>query len=267
MPETRPLTPLRVGVLGFGAIGRVVAGTLAAGAVPGAVLSGVATRSTPVETVAHLDLDDLLAASDLIVEAAGQPAVRTLAEPILASGADLLLVSVGALADAQLRGRLRSVRPGRLFYSTGAVGGLDLLAAAGTAAAFTQVRLTTTKQPGPLVQPWMDDATVEALRTATAPLELYRGPAHDVAQRFPASTNVAAAVALACDDWDLEVVVRADPDAPRTRHVIEADGPFGTYRFEVGNVPDTANPATSKVVPQAVLRGVATLAGGGNRLL
>ncbi|TAM85717.1 MAG: DUF108 domain-containing protein, partial [Jatrophihabitans sp.] len=198
---------------------------------------------------------------------AGQKALRDHAHEVLAAGVDLLVLSVGALADPELAAALTTDGPGRLFYTSGAIGGLDLLAAARRQAPLTHVRLTTTKKPATIAQPWMDQATLQRLRTTTDAFDVYRGTARDVPIKFPKSTNVAAALALATGNWDLEVIVRADPAAPMTRHTIDAEGPYGQYRFEICNAPDEANPATSKIVPHAVLRTIATLAHAGGQVL
>jgi aspartate dehydrogenase len=55
--------------------------------------------------------------------------------------------------------------------------------------------------------------------------------------------------------------VVADPGAERTRHVIEAEGTAGRYRFEIDNLPSAETPTTSAVVPFAVLRAITDLAG------
>lgn len=257
---------LRVGVLGHGAIGRVVATALAEGEVLGAELAGVVSHSA-VDGLPTSTLPELTRSSDLIVEAAGQQALREHAHEVLSAGVDLLVVSVGALADAELADALSADGPGRLFYTTGAIGGLDLLSAARRQAPFAHVRLTTTKKPATLAQPWMDEATLQRLRTATAPFDVYRGTAREVPAKFPKSTNVAACLALAAGTWDVEVVVCADPNTVLTSHVIDAEGPYGRYHFEICNAPDEQNPATSKVVPHAVLRTIATLAHAGGQVL
>lgn len=257
---------LRVGVLGCGAIGRVVAAGLAAGDVPGACLAGVVTRS-PVTGLPARRLPELLAECDLIVETAGQQAVRDHGTAVLAAGVDLLVVSVGALADPTLAEALNAAGPGRIFYTSGAIGGLDLLAAARRQGPFGHVRLTSTKKPATLAQPWMDAGMLQRLETATEPFDVYRGTAREVPAKFPKSTNVAACVALATRTWEAEIVVRADPAATMTQHTIEAEGAYGRYRFDICNVPDRSNPATSMVVPYAVLRSVATLARAGGQIL
>src|SRR5699024_5109007 len=123
-------------------------------------------------------------------------------------------------------------------------------------------RLETTKTARNLVQSWMDGSEAERLRTADGPVELMRGPARKVTTAFPQSANVAASLALAVGSWDaVEGVVVGDPDATRTSHVITADGPAGTYKFEITNQPSEQNPTSSSVVPHSVLQAIDTLAG------
>lgn len=267
---TRPARPVRrIGLVGWGAIGRVVGTALAEGHIPGAELTCIIDNRPLVDAPApQLSFEDALAVCDLIVEAAGQAVVREWAERVLNSGADLLIASTGALVDPDLTDRLRTAGPGRVYFTGGAVGGLDLLQAVRGLGPLTAVTLTTTKLPATLHQPWMDAELTERLRTATGPVEVMRGTATDVPVKFPKSTNVAASVALATGDPALvQVVVIADPAATLTRHVIEAAGPHGTYRFEVAHRPDEANPATSQVVPHAVLRSLGAVVGRAGQIL
>ncbi|GAB7077726.1 MULTISPECIES: aspartate dehydrogenase domain-containing protein [Streptomyces] len=262
--------PVRdVAVVGWGAIGRVVGTALAEGALPGARLTRVVdNRPLHGAPAPQADLAEALAHCDLVVEAAGQGFIRDLGTTVLTSGTDLLIASTGALTDPELAREIAEAGPGRVYYTGGAVGGLDLLQAVRGLGDLTRVRLTTAKLPATLHQPWMDAELTERLRTATGPVEVMRGTARDVPARFPRSTNVAATVALAVGDPDrVEVRVVADPGATLTRHVVEAEGPHGHYRFEVNHAPDAANPATSQVVPHAVLRSLAALTGRGGQIL
>lgn len=252
---------MRVGVIGAGSIGSVVATALRDGAVPGARLSGVAhTDPVAPDGLPVLRTDALIEASDLVVEAAGHRALAELGPRVLDAGRDLLVVSVGALADEVLHERLLAAGPGVLHLSTGAIGGLDLLRAAARMGPH-RVELVTTKRASALVQPWMSDVEAEQLRTTDNPVELMRGPARKVTAAFPKSANVAASVALAVGDWDVvEAAVVADPDAATTSHVITAEGAAGAYRFEVRNHPSPQTPTSSEVVPYAVLSAIEALA-------
>jgi aspartate dehydrogenase len=252
---------MRVGVIGVGAIGGVVANALLAGAVPGAQLAGV-VHAEPVDPqgLPVLGIDELLAGVDLVVECAGQRALAELGPLVLAAGRDLMVVSVGALADDALLEKLLDAGPGELHLSTGAIGGLDLLRAATGLGPWEHVRIETTKRAANLVQPWMDDVQSEAVRTTAVPLELMRGPAREVTAAFPKSANVAASVALAVRDWDVvEAAVIADPDAGLTSHLITAEGAAGSYRFEIRNRPSPRTPTSSAVVPHAVLSAIEAL--------
>ena len=108
----------KVAVIGFGAIGSKIAGQLLEGRIRGCELVAVLVRSTrrvDPEQFAVTGLEELEARSpDVVVEAASHEAVRSYGEPVLQSGRDLVCVSVGALADDGLRGRLTtSGRGGR----------------------------------------------------------------------------------------------------------------------------------------------------------
>ncbi|MCE4945974.1 DUF108 domain-containing protein [Streptomyces albulus] len=267
-PRTR--LPRKVGLVGWGAIGRVVGAALAEHRVPGAALECLVDNRPLGEgaPAPQVTFEEALQRCDLIVEAAGQGVVRAWGERVLTAGADLLIASTGALADEDLAARLLAAGPGRVYFTGGAVGGLDLLQAVRALGPLHTVELTTTKLPGTLEQPWMEQELLTRLRAATGPVEVMTGTARDVPTRFPRSTNVAASVALAVGDLDaVRVRVVADPAARHTRHVVEASGPHGTYRFDVAHLPDPGNPATSRVVPHAVLRSLAALAGRTGQIL
>lgn len=254
---------MRVSVIGCGAIGGVVARALAAGEVAGAELVGVVhgDETDPVDLPVH-DTESAVREADLVVECAGQRALRSLVPLVSKTGGDLLITSVGALADDELFSAVIGMPDGRVYLASGAIGGLDMLSAARRMGPLRTVRLVTTKTAGNLVQPWMDHGEAQRLRSATGPVELLRGPARTVTAAFPKSTNVAASVALAVGSWDaVEAVVVGDPHATRTSHVITAEGPAGAYRFEITNQPSEQTPTSSGVVPFAVLRAIETLAG------
>lgn len=252
---------MKVGIIGAGSIGSVVAAALRDGAVPGARLTGVA-HAGPVapDDLPVLTASEVIEHSDLVVEAAGHQALAEFGTRVLEAGRDLLVVSVGALADPELHQRLLAAGPGALHLSTGAIGGLDLLRAAAAMGPLHRVEIITTKRASSLIQPWMTDAAADQLRTTTSAVELIRGPAREVTAAFPKSANVAASVALAAGDWDVvEAAVVADPDLEVTSHVITAAGVAGDYRFEIRNQPSPRTPTSSQVVPYAVLAAIAAL--------
>lgn len=251
------MTTLRVGLVGHGAIGTVVAAALQAGDLPGVELSGVLTRTGDGPCPAA-DITSLIDASDVVVEAAGQQAVRQHARVVLDAGRDLVVTSVGALVDDALRHDLeaRTQSGGRLLLTSGAIGGLDLLRAAAREGGLDDVMLTTTKPPRSCAEPsWMAPEMLAALEEGTQSIQVFEGTAREAAMLFPRSLNVGAALALATIGLDnTRVVMIADPDVNLNVHVITACGQAGNYSFSIENAPSPDNPRTSALTANAVLR-------------
>lgn len=235
-------------VLGAGAIGGPIASELRAGAIPGAELAGVITTSGGVDSAGSaISPDHLVEQADQVVEVAGQEALRQWGVAALNAGAELLAASVGALADPDLRRSLLAAGRGRVRFVSGAIGGLDLLRAACRHGGITAVHLTTTK------------SAKSFGAVITEPTVMLEGSAADAARAHPRVLNVAAALALAIGDWDaVQVRLVADPNQQMTRHLIEAEGSTGRYRFDIVNHPSAANPMTSAVTVQSVMRALET---------
>src|SRR4051812_9879249 len=148
---------VRLGLLGWGAIGAEIGRAVRRGAVPGVELTAVAANHRHGELEAlQVSPAELAGCCDLVVEAASQQALADHGAGVLAAGTDLLVVSVGALADDELFRRLSATGPGRLMISTGAIGGVDILSACRRLGSIDEVHLTTTKRSAVLVQSWMD---------------------------------------------------------------------------------------------------------------
>src|SRR5437762_3781536 len=134
---------MRVGLIGFGAIGRAVAERLARGeggpARVRAVLVRDLGRLRPDDRDRHdalftTDLGAFLGAGlDWAVEAAGHAALRQHGAAALRGGANLLALSAGALADDALVAELTAAATGsgrRMIVPSGGMGALDLLSSA-----------------------------------------------------------------------------------------------------------------------------------------
>lgn len=82
----------------------------------------------------HTNLEQYLAdVPELVVECAGQMAVRQYGREILRAGIDLLVVSTGVFADDAFRLQAEaaaSAGRAKLIVSSGAIGGIDVLGAA-----------------------------------------------------------------------------------------------------------------------------------------
>ena len=119
-----PPATTRVGLIGHGAIGSVVAAELVSGAVAGVELTAVLDDLAPHPDLEVQSIEELLGDVDLVVEAAGHGALAQYGPVVVDSGASLLIVSVGALADPELGASLVGRSPGRVMYTTGAIGGI-----------------------------------------------------------------------------------------------------------------------------------------------
>jgi aspartate dehydrogenase len=200
-------------------------------------------------------IDAVPAGTELAVECGGHAAVTQHGEACLDAGYDLLVASVGALADQALHDRLvaGAKRNGRkLLIPAGAVAGMDGLAAA-RLAGIDRVRYTSRKLP--LAWKGTHAEKLCDLDAVTVSTEFLRTDARQAATLFPQNANVAATIALAGVGFErTEVSLNADPAAKGNTHLVEVEGPCGTMRIELSNKPFPDNPKTSMLAGLSLLR-------------
>ncbi|SDJ77784.1 aspartate dehydrogenase [Paenibacillus naphthalenovorans] len=254
----------KVGIIGYGTIGEDVAASIIRGAAGEARLAAILLRDKSKFRGGE-DIRDCLITDDadaffrqpldIVVECAGHEAVRAYGEKALLHGADLLLVSVGALADEALLGLLKAAAAGsgrRLIVPSAAIGGLDRIAA-GSLGPLEEVTLITRKPPrawyGTPVERQVDLAELRE------PYCAFDGVARDSARLFPESVNVSAALSLAGVGFDrTKVKVYVDPHISHNTHEIEARGKFGQIRLQISNTPSARNPKTGYIVAMSVTK-------------
>ena len=247
------MTEMRVGLIGLGAIGRGVLALLGSDddiEIVGALVSDPSKPRPGGTPPVYSEVGELLQLQpDVVVEMGGHAALRCHGPAILAAGVDLLMVSVGALADAETELAITSAAAAghaQASVVSGAIGGLDAIASAAVGG-LSRVTHTTRKPPRALLPP-AEAACLEE------PRELFRGSAREGVLLFPESINVAAAVSLAGIGLDrTEVCVIADPAVDRNRHEVVAEGAFGQLRFEIRNIPSDDNPRTGRLVAMSVV--------------
>lgn len=255
-----------VGLIGYGSIGRAVVGTLRSvgrgDAVVGVLVSPGRARALHAQGVPAVEsLRELLALGpEVVAEAAGQGAVAGYGPAVLGAGRDLLVISIGALADAALHERLRAAAAAsrrRVLLPPGAVGGIDAISAM-RVDGLERVTYRSRKPPAA----WKGTPAEAAadLDRLDAPLVFYRGSAREAALGYPRNANVAATVALAGLGFDRTgVELVADPAAPGNVHEIEAEGRSGRIMIRLEGRPAPDNPRTSMLTALAVVRTLLNL--------
>jgi aspartate dehydrogenase len=257
--------PTRIGVIGYGAITDEIVRCLdMRGQLDRLIgvldipekLPELAERASgrfPVFTA----LSDLLARNpEIVIEAAGHGAVHAFGADILKGGRDLLIASTGALADEKLSAKLvGSMRDGtELWVASGAVAGIDGLLAARTAG-LQSVTYTSLKGPaawqGTPAQALLgDDAKVQRVI-------FFSGSAREAAVHYPQNANVAATIALAGIGLDrTRVELGSDPRVPGPLGIIEADGEFGRFKFDILALASPRNPKTSALTGHSLVAAV-----------
>lgn len=250
------------GVIGYGAIGRVLVAELAKAhdgpAIPLLVkpeyLDEISSEAPDnVQLCAGLDAF-IACAPKTVIEAAGAKAVSDLAQSILGAGADLVVASASALTDGDLYQRIETAADAnrrQVIVPSGALGSLDVLGAM-AAAGLDSVAYRGVKPPAA----WRGSPAEELcdLEGMTRETAFFEGSARDAARRFPKNANVAALVGLAgigLDETRVELV--ADPAASVNRHELRARGATGEMRFEVSGVASRANARTSATTAYSLL--------------
>jgi len=243
----------KLGVVGCGTIGAEIATAVSSEQIDGYILAGLcdidvvkAQRLSVLldQAVEILDLDELIAASEIIFEATNKAAMPTVARKALGAGKTVLVMSAGGLADDPSIVDLAEEKGGLLCCPSGAICGVDGILAA-REAGLQRVRITSTKHPKSLRgAPFLvkHNVIVDGL---SEPTTVFEGTAREAIEAFPANANVSITLSTAGLGIDrTEVRIVADPDCKRTKHEIVAEGDFGNIRTVTeGNVAP-GNPRT-----------------------
>jgi aspartate dehydrogenase len=246
--------PLRVGMIGLGSIGIDVVRLVNDCASDQIELVGAVVQN-PDKTDRLLPVFGSVAElmerrPEVFLEVAGHDGLRQHGTDVLAEDLDLYFLAVGSLADPEFEAEFRaaaSASKGQARIVSGAIGALDAISGAALGG-LDRVQHTVRKHPATL----LGEAEGASI---TEPREVFRGNARDAALAYPESVNVTAAVSFAGVGLDrTEVVVMVDPAVNRNVHTVEAEGTFGSLRFEIQNVPSERNPKTGALVAMSALR-------------
>jgi aspartate dehydrogenase len=237
---------MRIGLLGCGNIGHIIA-QHGGGFEISSVYDLVSERAKEIAGIsgarAYKDFESFITADvDIVVEAASVSAVKIYAGLVLSHHKDLVIMSVGALSDAEFRDEIRktAIRFGqKIHIPSGAIFGLDNLKI-GRISEINRLLLRTTKSPVSL-----------GITSDTRRL-IFSGKANECIKAFPKNVNVSVAMSLAAgQDTDVELWV--DPSVDRNVHELFIDGSFGETYIKVTNIPSPDNPATSYLAALSIL--------------
>jgi aspartate dehydrogenase len=241
-----PSGALRVGVVGLGEIGQQVAAGIQAGRGGNAEVVAVLTRhvqQTPGRAASVTSLEALLEyAPSVVVEAASPTLLAAIVLPVVESGATLIGASAAGLFDSGLRAQVVEAcarRGGRVYLPSGAVGGLDTLAAAACGE--------------------LDDVTLrisETRATASHAALVFSGDAVEGIQLVPGRLNVAAATRLVAQRAVHLELQELPADAERTIE-LTASGSFG--ELQVTLRPRPTRERLSHIVALSLLSAVRRL--------
>lgn len=252
---------LGVGLAGLGAVGRTVLEALEVG-LPGYHLAGIAVRREErarafldeVGTQAKLlDLDALVDASDIVVEALPPTLFRQLATRVVDQGKELVVLSIGALLEHWDLVEAAERSGARILVPSGAILGLDAVQAAAQGEIHSITMITRKPTKGLAGAPFLDGREVD-ITTITEPLQLFEGTAREAITGFPANLNVAVAlslVGLGPDRTRLEVW--ADPALERNTHHVEVESDSARLQFSIENIPTEENPRTGRITALSIV--------------
>jgi aspartate dehydrogenase len=250
MPEAK-----RIGMIGYGAIGTEIAGALDRLGEAGHLVATLVREGRDAPGAAH-NVDALIAARpDVVIECAGHQAVRDYVPALLHAGIDCIVSSIGVLADPQTAATLAEAEregKGRLLLPAGAIAGLDGLVAAALAG-IDRVTYTSYKPP----HAWRGTPAEQAVDLDDPAQEqiFFEGSARDAAATYPKNANVSVAVGLAGIGLDrTRVRLVSSRAVTDPLGLIEAEGAFGRFRFDVLALASPSNPKTSALTGYSLLQ-------------
>jgi aspartate dehydrogenase len=254
---------MKVGLAGFGNVGRDLAKRLSASAIPEMQLVAVSARDLAKAGAAAQEispslrvvpLPELPGLCDVVVECATADSFAEIARLVLGQGKSLICVSAGGVPSCPDLVELARKHGARVRVASGALPGLDIIrcAAEGT---IRKVHLKSRIKPSSMAheQYVLERGHDFEKRPPKEPILIFEGTAGVAAGHFPRHFNVAVALSLAGIGFDRTTVeIWIDPDVPGAVHQVELDGEEISLTMTSRNRP-SENPRTSRIVAPSII--------------
>ena len=258
---------MKIGIIGFGAIGFDVAKKLdketdqfnvigVHSRTKNKIIEKTASFNSPLK---YLDLDEICKICDLVIDCAPKEAFKKIVQKCFSYKTKLITVSgAGILENLQLVNKARQYST-QIFLASGAIIGLDGLSAV-SEGEVNFVKMTTRKPPNALINAKFVLENNIKLDNLNEPKLIFSDNAYEGAKAFPANVNVAAAVGLAgVGAKKTQLEIWADPNLSKNTHSILVNSDSSNFKIEIENIQSEKNPGTGKITALSVvasLRGI-----------
>ncbi|MDD5070333.1 MAG: DUF108 domain-containing protein [Candidatus Omnitrophica bacterium] len=254
---------LKIGVVGCGAIGTGVSEFIESCLEGKAVLTALADKNPDKARLLKsqlklrapiVDIDGIVEASDLIIEAASQAAACEVLEKAIEKGKDVVILSVGALIKNIRFIPLAEKKGVTIYVPSGAICGIDGISSLSINDQ-PKITITTSKPIQGLIGAEYFKRKGIDVSAIKEPTIVFKGGVNEAIENFPKNINVAATLLLATtidfsssdlkNKSNIEVCIKADPGLKRNVHSITVEAENARLSIVVENVPSRQNPKTS----------------------
>ena len=211
---------------------------------------------------AYDSVEELLEGNaEYVIEIASGQAVEEDGLRILNAGKNLIITSVGALADEKLMEELREAAQKadkKVMVASGAVGGFDLLRTF-QLMGNNKEKIENFKAPSSLKgAPYLEKNPLSEEQTQ----KIFTGNAKKAIEGFPKNVNVAVASAIASvGTEDMQVEITSCPGEKNNIHRITTENNLGKAVIEITSKPDPENPRSSIITAWSIVALLENLAG------
>lgn len=210
---------IKLGLYGCGKLNKIVVDCYKKGLLEGYEIVGCysKTEESRNEMAASLGISPCNTYQELlqrkpnyIVEGTNPQAVKDILEDTLNSKINVILLSIGALADTNYYNKIKELcikNNVRIHLASGAIAGFQVLQTAGLMG-ITKSQLTNTKGPAALKKTSLYKEEMEKCDT-----KAFYGSAYDAILNLPTGINVGVATALATSGVnDTKILIQTKPD-------------------------------------------------------